>query len=86
MAEGLHAALWEALPKRMPGMVPGVVALRVPGVPLPVVVAALEEMVGDGRVIRVVRRKHDVYYRGPWSRPDTAAPAANYAEETPLWT
>lgn len=76
-----ESAVWHALPARMPGMVPSVVALRFPGAALPEITRALEEMVAAGTAVRRTRRGHDVYYRGV-----APAAAATQPEETPLWT
>lgn len=56
-------AVWRALPGRMPGMLPGTLALKFPGASTIAVTRALEAMVPAGWVIRVSRRGHDVYYR-----------------------
>jgi len=63
--------LWVALPGRMPGLVPSVIAALVDA-PLHEVVITLERMVAAGRVIRRFRKGHDVYYRGYW--PDEPNP------------
>lgn len=75
-------ALWEALPTRMPGVVPPVAAVRA-GIPADRAVLALEDMVRAGTAVRRVRRGHDVYYRGLPPRP--AATLADAADQDALW-